>query len=213
MAQPREVEAKFLVARPSVLEALGWLRLLGPLRRSGRSSVERQENRYWDTADFRLRRARSVLKSRRVGRRTEVTFKREVAYRRGVSERVEVTVPAGAKRPAQFLASNRPAGPVQLARKIAGTRPLREVLALRTVRRKLLFGSGKKKVELDLDRVTVLRGRRRIAVHLEVELENQGASDADFRRALKDLRRGFRGRIHPSRVSKYERGLRLLKRI
>ena len=192
---PREVEAKFLVKNPAVLSRLARLRSLGSFRRIS-SRPERQENRYLDTQDLRLRQARAILKTRRVGAKTEMTFKREISYRRGVSERIEVTGPEAVLR----------------ARKIVGSRPLQEILNLRTFRRRLLFACGKDKIELDLDQVDVLQGGRKIARHWEAELENRAAGEERFREALAELKRSFRGDLRPSRVPKVEIGLRLLRK-
>ena len=87
-----EVEAKFIVRSPAVHEAAARLKRVGPFRVI-RASRERQRNTYFDTADQRLKRSRSILKMREVGSKAEVTFKREILYRRGVSKRVEMTIP------------------------------------------------------------------------------------------------------------------------
>ena len=200
----RETEAKFLVESLALLRKIGSLDCLGPFRLIHRQS-ERQENTYWDTEDLRLRRGRAALKMRRVGSRAEVTFKREIAYRNGVSDRIEVTVPY---RP---IDSTRLIEPIRLARKITGSRPLKEVLTLRTFRRKLLFGCSRQRIELDLDRVVVQRAGKPVATHREVELENLSASEVLFREALRAFKGRFGRALRFSRVSKYEMGLRLLK--
>jgi len=194
-SEPKEVEAKFLARSPAVFRKIARLRSLGRFRRKS-SRLERQENRYLDTQDLRLRQARAVLKLRRVGKKTERTFKRELSHRGGVSERIEVTGPDALLR----------------ARKIVGSRPLQEILNLRTLRRRLSFISGKQEIELDLDQVDVLRGGRRIGRHWEVELENRAAGEEHFREALAELKRSFRGELRSSRVPKVEIGLRLLKK-
>lgn len=193
--EPREVEAKFLVRDPAVLGKLGKLKELGLFRLKSRS-LERQENRYLDTQDLRLRQARAILKTRQVGAKTETTFKREISHRGGVSERIEVTGPEAVLR----------------ARKIAGSRPLREILNLHTFRCRLLFARGKDKIELDLDQVDVLRGGRKIARYWEVELENRSIGEKHFQEALTKLRHSFRGELRSSRLPKVEIGLRLLKK-
>ena len=88
----KEVEAKFLVKGEALLAEASALTSLGPFCLSSRKR-EKQRNTYLDTPGLRLRKARGALKLRQVGRRAEVTFKRELKYRQGVSERVEVTVP------------------------------------------------------------------------------------------------------------------------
>ena len=182
---------------PSLRRKIASLNSLGPFHLIRRES-ERQENTYWDTPDLRLRRARAALKVRRVGSRTEMTFKKEISYRRGISDRIEVTGPME---------------PLRRARRIIGNRTLKEVLTLRTFRRKRIFSFGRQRIELDLDRVVVQRGGKPVAIHQEVELENLSASKVLFREALGALRRQFGRGLCPSRVPKYERGLRLLKKM
>jgi hypothetical protein len=192
--EPKEVEAKFLPRGPAVLRRIEKLRTLGRFRLRSRR-MELQENQYLDTEDLRLRQARAVLKRRRAGGRSEVTFKRELSYRGGVSERIEVTGPEAARR----------------ARKIIGSRPLREILNLRTRRRSLIFAWGKQKVELDLDRVEVRRGGKTVARFSEIELENLTASEESFQELLAGWKRSVRGELRSSRAPKVEMGLRLLK--
>lgn len=194
--EPREVEAKFIVRDPAIFDMLENLKELGPFRLAGRS-IENQINRYLDTEDMRLRQARAILKTRRVGGKLDMTFKRELSYRGGVSDRIEVKSPE--------LALPR-------ARKIIGSRSLKEILVLRTRRRKLIFASGNHRVELALDQVAVRRGGKTAARFEEVELENLSAPEADFQELLRRLRRLAGKALRASRVPKVEMGLRLLKR-
>jgi len=195
-AEPKEVEAKFLARDPAVFKKLARLRSLGRFRLKS-SRLERQQNRYLDTQDLRLRQARSILKVRQVGKKIEMTFKRELSHRGGVSERIEVTGPDALLR----------------ARKIVGARPLQEILNLRTHRRRLIFVSGREEIELDLDQVDVLRGGRSVGRHWEVELENQAAGEEHFRESLAELKGSFRGELRSSRIPKVEMGLRVVKRL
>lgn len=210
--QSGEMEAKFIVEKEAVLNRIARLRVLGPFRRE-RSFQEEQWNQYWDTADFRLKLAHAALKVRRVGRRSEITFKRQTGYRGGVSDRIELTVrlPPGPAAARKAITRELPIEPVRQARKIVGARPLEEVLTMRTQRRRRVFVFGKETVELDLDRVRILKGRRQIGTHREVELENLSAEEGRFRRVLAAFRRQFRGQARISRISKYETGLRLLQ--
>lgn len=192
---PREVEAKFLVRDPAVLGKLEKLKELGLFRLKSRS-LEEQDNRYLDTEDLRLRQARAILKTRRVGGKLDMTFKRELSYRNGVSDRIEVKSPGAA---------------LPQARKIIGSRPLKEILALRTRRRKLIFARGKDRVELALDQVAVRRAGKTTARFDEVELENLSAPEADFQKLLSRLRRLAGKALRASRIPKVEIGLRLLK--
>ena len=202
----KEVEAKFLVRDPAILSKLARLRSLARFRRTS-SRLELQENRYLDTKDLRLRQARAVLKMRRTGGKAEVTFKREISYRNGVSERVEVTspLPLGTRHVPGTVE------PVRRARKIVGSRPLKEILNLRTRRRSLIFERGREKVELDLDQVEVRSGGKTAARYSEVELENLTAAEGTFRELLAGFKRAWAG-LRPCRIPKVELGLRLLKK-
>ena len=209
-----ETEAKFLVESSAVWRRLARVEGIGPLRRVG-SWTERQRNTYFDTADLRLHRAHAALKLRRVGSRAELTFKRELSYRAGVSQRVEITVPMKTRSlPFASLRVGMTCVPVRRARGIVGARPLGEVLTLWTLRRRFLFGqrSVKGRLELALDQVSVVKGGRALARHREVELENRGLPEDRYRRAVGDFRALFRGRLRPCRRSKYELGLQALKK-
>jgi len=239
--EPREVEAKFLVRDPAVLSRLARLRSLETFRLKS-SRLELQENRYLDTKDLRLRQAKAVLKMRLRGARAEMTFKREISQRGGVSERIEVTSPLfpySAPSPRPLTLPSPPSGgedkgegertkvrgergmgeglfclgAVQRARKIVGSRPLQEILNLHTRRRSLIFARGRERVELDLDRVEVFRDGKAVARYSEIELENLTASGESFRELLGWWKRSFRGEMRSSRVPKVEMGLRLLKKL
>lgn len=207
-----EVEAKFSVRSPDSLGRAARLKRLGLFQwvKSGR---ERQINRYWDTEDRRLHRARAALKLRQVGSRAEWTFKRELGFRDGVSERIEVTAPVSLGRAGVrgFLERGPFIPPVRRARALIGREPLLEILCLRTDRRIRWFTAGRAGVELALDRVEVLRNGRVIGAFREIELENQTAPEAEFREAIRDLRRRLGTGIRASRTPKYVRALRLLQ--
>lgn len=192
----REIEAKFLVRDPTLFRTLGRIQTLGPFHLSRRRR-ELQRNTYLDTADFKLKKHRAALKVRQVGAKAEVTFKQEKGYRRGVSERVEVST-ALPKR--------------QVGRLLQGGGALQAVLTLSTGRTRLFFRLGPEEIELDLDRVGVLQRGRVIATHLEVELENRNASPSAYRAALEALKARYPGKLEPSRLSKYALGLRALRR-
>ena len=144
----KEREAKFILKNPAAARRVGQIRQLGPfhLRRRFR---QRQTNVYLDTVDFRLRKVRAALKLRKVGQHVEgtsqkwrvvrpplaeATFKSELAFRKGVSERVEVTVPVKARDLSRVLKGTLDCKPVRRARRIVGDRPLLPVLTLRTDR-------------------------------------------------------------------------------
>lgn len=213
-AEPKEVEVKFSVGRSAgaaaVLKKAEGLTFLGRFRwvQSGR---ERQVNRYWDTADFRLHQARAALKMRQVGRRAELTFKRELQYRAGVSERIEVTVPVPLLKIRRLLDREPFIEPVRRARKLIGRRLLEEVLTLRTDRRIRRFAFESFRIELALDRVEVLRSGRVVGSFREIELENLGVEEGAFREAVRDMKRQLGQDLRISRTPKYATGLRLLQ--
>ncbi len=210
MPNTREIEAKFLLQGEAARTHLARLQQLGTFRLLSKKR-ERQRNRYLDTQDHQLRKKRAALKLREVDRRAELTFKSEVGYRRGVSERVEVTVPIRKAQLPILLKDKLKAKPIRCARDLIGSKKLAPVLTLLTNRRKLLFGSGRQRIELDLDRVTVMRGNRKASTHWEAELEQINAPAAAYRRTLTALQRQLGRGVKPFRLSKYEMGYRLLK--
>ncbi len=190
-----EVEAKFLVQDPAVLEEVARIAALGRLRRI-RILRERQRNTYLDTSDLRLKKAGAALKLRQVGNRAELTFKSELGHRGSVSRRIELTVPI----------------PIRRVKSILGSQPLKALFTLRTDRRRMIFTFRRQRIELDLDRVTVRKGGRVAGKRDEVEVENLSASPMLYRQALTALRHRFGRRMHPSRLWKGEYALRLLKK-
>lgn len=206
-----EREARFLVLDDSTRRALVRLRALDGFRRI-RVYQERQRNTYLDTRDLRLRRARSVLKLRQVGTRTDLTYKRSRGLRRGVAERLEVTAPIRPSQIPQALSGRLTPAPMRRVRRIVGDRPLEPLFTLFTHRYGLIFSDGRCRVEVDVDRVTLRRGRRVRARRLEVEVENLTAPPAAFARAVAALARRFGNAVEPTTVSKFEYGLRLVKR-
>ena len=208
----KEVEAKFLVKDPKVFRSLDRLTVLGGFH-VARRQREKQRNVYFDTEVLTLRKARAALKLRIAGKQMELTFKRELRYRKGVSHRTEMTVTIG-KRQRLLLEKGQlnerllqRLGPIRSARTIIGARPLRRVLTFWTQRKRLFFVCKTGRMELDLDRVR-FSGIR--AIHREVELENHTASAALFHRAVAALRSSYGKRLSLSRVSKYDRGLTLV---
>ena len=208
-----ERETKFLVHGESVFRRILKISALGPFRRTRRVR-QRQWNQYWDTPDLRLKRGRAALKVRRVRARAEVIFKREIAFHTGVSERVEKSARLrveGHHALRRALAREPFIEPVRQARRIIGSRPLEPVLTLRTDRQRLFFTCGRERMELDLDGVRVLRGRKIVGRYEEVELENLSSSAGKFRLARVAFEERFAGEVSFSRLPKYEIGLRFLR--
>ncbi len=175
-----------------------------------RRLLERQRNTYLDTEDLRLRRAGAVLKLRQVGRRAEVTFKRGIGHRNGISRRLEVTSPLRSGQIRRFLDNRLEIKPVRLAKKIAGSHGLNPRFTLFTDRRRVVLAKAHRQIELDLDTVTLFRGRGTRATYREVELENLNASPRTFQGALAALRRRFKGKLRSSRRPKAEYGFRTI---
>ena len=180
-----ETEAKLVVKDPAAWKELQGLKRLGPFRRI-LSAREAQVNTYWDTRDLRLRAGRTVLKLREVKGRAELTFKAEKSYRGGISERLEISRILDRKALRRLKQGSLEMEPVRWARALAQRRRLAPVLVLLTDRRRITAG------------------------HLEVELENLDAPPAIYRRALKELRGRFGKGLQPSRLPKYEIGLKML---
>ena len=206
-----EREARFLVRDEAARRALVRLRDLEGFRRV-RIRRERQQNTYLDTVDLRLRRARSVLKLRRVGRRVDVTFKRSLGVRQGIASRLEVTARIRPAHIAGVFAGTLHIPPQRRIRPLIGARALHALFTLHTDRTILVLADGRARVELDVDRVTFRKGGRIHAGRLEAEVENLNAPPVVFRRAVAALRRRFGGALQPTRVSKFEYGLRLARR-
>lgn len=203
-----ETEAKLVVRDPAAWKELQGLKALGPFRRVA-GGREVQVNTYWDTRDLRVRAGRAVLKLREVKGRAELTFKTEKSYRGGVSERLEISRILDRRALRLFKQGRLEMEPVRRARALAGEKPLAPVLVLLTDRRRIVLGSSQGRIELDLDRVRVRRGGRAAGDHREVELENLDAPPTAYRVALKDLRGRFGKGLQPSRLSKYQIGLRM----
>lgn len=178
------------------------------------SEDQKQVNLYWDTPDRQLRRARVALRVRVVGRRAQMTFKKEQRYQAGISHRTEVTVavPASEFKKNSFLPSRLFHQVLGRMRSGLGSGPLEKVLELRTHRRIRRFAWGRFRVELALDRVGVFRAGRKVGSFCEIELENLNAREDLFQAVVQNFRRRLGKEIRLSRIPKVERGLRLLQR-
>lgn len=213
-----EREARFLVDDPAVHRAAAHLASLGAFRVLRRKR-ERQHNTYFDTTDMKLWRAKSVLKLRETRALREVTFKKSLGYRDGVASRLEVTSrirPEQRDKVAQaptlgIMGSGqgtRSLGPMRWVKRVIGARALHPLFTVVTDRTTLILANEGQRVELDVDRVGVRKGRRILARRLEIEVENLTASAEVFREAITALRRRFGAHLRLSGVSKFEFGLR-----
>jgi triphosphatase len=160
---------------------------------------------YLDTDDWRVARAGFVTRTRHRGRHVEVTMKdMHPAQGDGLRQRLEVTevMPPGG------VGDLGPEGPVgRRLRAVAGTRPLREVLQVRTRRRPFALrvgGVDVAEVALD-DTVIVVGGGQRPMQLRRVEVEVQ----PEWIEALEPIVRQLRAScgLQPAHLSKFEAGL------
>jgi triphosphatase len=160
---------------------------------------------YLDTDDWRVARAGFVARTRHRGRHDEVTMKdMRPAEGNGLRQRLEMTEVL----PPDGIAGLGPDGPVgRRLRAIVGTRPLREVLQVRTRRRPFALrvgGVDVAEVALD-DTVIVVGGGQRPMQLRRVEVEVQ----AEWVEALEPIVQQLRVScgLQPARLSKFEAGL------
>lgn len=205
-----EEEARFLIRDTVVWKQAATLRSVAgfSLRARGR---ERQRNTYFDTAGLRLRRAGAVLKLRVIGEHSTLMLKQRLGYREHVARHREVAVRLRTTSPASALRQLPKSVPGRQALRLAGGRPLRVLLTLETDRRRLVIGKGRAQIELDADDVALRVGQRILGRRRELEVENLTASAAVYHDVLHTVRRFFGAVLRPSRVSKFEFGLRALR--
>ena len=160
---------------------------------------------YLDTDDWRVARAGFVTRSRHRGRQVEVTMKdMHPAQGDGLRQRLEVTevMPPGG------VGELGPEGPVgRRLHAIAGTRPLREVLQVRTRRRPFALRVGGVDVaEVALDETVIVVGGGQRPMQLRrVEVEVQ----PEWIEALEPIVQQLRAScgLQPAHLSKFEAGL------
>jgi triphosphatase len=160
---------------------------------------------YLDTADWRIARAGFVVRTRRRGRHDEITLKdTRPAEGSGLRQRLEVTEVLPPSGPSGLGAD----GPVgRRLRAIVGTRPLREVLQVRTRRRPFALrvgGVDAAEIALDDTVIVVGNGQRPMQlrrVEVEVAPEWLGALEP----IVNQLRASCG--LQPAGLSKFEAGL------
>jgi triphosphatase len=167
--------------------------------------ARRLVDRYLDTPDWRLARAGFVLRTRHHGRQEEATLKNShPPGEGGLRVRLEVTEPLEGGD-IKTLSTLGPVG--RRVRAVAGTRPLRQVLEVRTRRRPFsLRVAGEEVAELALDD-TVITGRagERPVQLRRVEVE----VSPDWVKALEPVVAELRVAcgLQPATLSKFEAGL------
>ncbi len=159
---------------------------------------------YVDTEDWRIGRAGYVLRLRRRVGRVETTLKDLATATKGLRRRLEVTQPL----PASGLAGLDRRGEVGWrVEALAGARPLKQVLEVRTRRRPFdLAIHGETVAELALDDTVIAIGHERRRLRLtRVEVEVQPAWVDAMRPLVEQLRRECG--LQPATLSKFEAGL------
>jgi triphosphatase len=167
-------------------------------------AARRLVDAYLDTADWRIGRSGYVLRVRRRAGGAEVTLKDTSPATDGLRRRLEVTEPL----PQDGVGALGDDGPVgRRLHALVGSRPLRQVLEVRTRRRPFaLRRSGAQLAEVALDDTVIVVGDSTRPVRLRrVEVEVTAAA-AD---ALTPLVRRLQGDcgLQPATLSKFEAGL------
>jgi inorganic triphosphatase YgiF len=202
-----EIEQKYRVADDTTFPALLGLRTLGGYALRPEAEPERQRNAYFDTADKRVRAARSGLRVRSVGGRRIATLKSEGSVVGGRATRGEWEQEIGASDdPATW-----PQGELrERALALTGGAPLVELLTIRTTRHNIAALRGDQEVaQISLDNAEIAAGGRTQALReLEVELHGAGTL-ADLDALCEALLARFA--LEPENQSKLARGLALLE--
>ncbi len=211
---PQEIEAKLLVPRAGVLQAIARLKRLGPYRLRPRRTA-RLHTIYLDTPEFTLACCRTAVRLRRHGTRWEASVKWEGQGDGVVHARPELTVQLAAPPSLPFTL---PPGPLadQLA-KLVAEQPLTPILISDVRRQRFAVFSTQQAednalAELALDEVHLRAPDPHtspVATYweVEIELETTGA-EQDLRTFVGLLRQRFS--LTPSDGGKFHRGLALL---
>jgi CHAD domain-containing protein len=165
----------------------------------------RMVDSYLDTEDWRMARAGFVLRTRRRGRHDEITLKdTQAAEKSGLRHRLEVTEDL----PDAGVSALGPEGPVgRRVHAIAGRRPVRQVLQVRTRRRPFVLRvGGTDAAELALDETMIVVGDGQRPMQLRrVEVEVL----PEWQDALEPLVKQLQSAcgLQPATLSKFEAGL------
>jgi CHAD domain-containing protein len=166
--------------------------------------AKRLVDSYVDTEDWRIGQAGYVLRVRRRSGRLETTLKDLAAADKGLRRRLEVTQPLPA---AGLEALDRTGEVGWRVGALSGTRPLRQVLEVRTRRRPFnLEMHGERVGELALDDTVIAIGQERRRLRLtRVEVEVLPAWVEAMQPLVEQLRRECG--LQPATLSKFEAGL------
>jgi len=166
--------------------------------------TKRLVDTYMDTEDWRVSRSGYVLRMRRYGTTVEATLKDTSSANDGLRKRTEITEAISGEG-MQALGSEGPVG--RRVRALAGNRPLRQVLEVRTTRRPHELMVGEEAVaEVALDETVINAGEGQRPVRLrrvEVEVVPRWVD------ALGTLVDGLRDScgLQPAALSKFEAGV------
>jgi len=211
---PQEVEAKLLVPRAAVFQAITRLKRLGPYRLRPRR-IARLHTIYLDTPEFTLAHCRTALRLRRHGTRWEASVKWEGQSDGIVYARPELTVQLSSSPSLPFRL---PPGPLadQLSSLVA-KQPLTPILISDVRRQRFAVFSTRLAednalAELALDEVHLRAPDPHTSLvstywEVEIELETNG-TEQDLRTFVGLLQQRFS--LTPSDGGKFHRGLALL---
>ena len=209
--QPRalEIELKYRMTDVATGQRLIAAEDLAGFTAQGPAVTVRNEDRYLDTPDGALAAAGYAGRLRSGGKGTVITLKGLIREDDGgaVHRREELEGPAGPSKGA----AGWPASPVRdLVLAIAGETELEELVRIRQVRHKRLYGRDGAVVEVSVDDVEVVSGDRVVERFAELELElregDERALDplADLLSEVEELM--------PAETSKLERALEAIER-
>jgi CHAD domain-containing protein len=196
----RPVE-RWLASLPTLFMEADEQRTITALAKTPRRMVDS----YLDTDEWRMLRAGFVVRTRHRGRHDEVTLKdMQSAGAGGLRQRLEVTE----KMPEGGVAALGPDGPVgRRVHAVAGRRPLRPVLQVRTRRRPFaLRVGGTDAAEVALDDTMIVVGNGQRPMHLRrVEVEVLPGWLEVLAPVVQQLRAACG--LQPATLSKFEAGL------
>jgi CHAD domain-containing protein/adenylate cyclase class IV len=208
-ARPMEVELKYRMSdvasgeRLLVADDLAGFEALGPVE------TVYHEDRYLDTADGALAAAGYAGRLRSTDRGTVITLKGLVRQDEGgaTHRREELEGPADPKVPPT---SWPPSDARDIVVEITGDRSLEDLVSLRQVRHKRIYGHDGTVVELSVDDVQVLVGQTVAERFAELELELRDGEEAALE-PLADLLSEIEELVVVE-TSKFERALEVVRR-
>ncbi len=208
-AHPLEVELKYRMTDVGTGERLLATDDLAGFAATGPAETVRHEDRYLDTDDGALEAAGYAGRLRSTGRGTIITLKGLQRQDNGgaTHRREELEGPADPSMPPALWP---PSGARDAVVEIVGDRTLRDLVALRQVRRKRNYARNGTVVEVSVDDVEVLVGAQVAERFAELELELRDGQEVDLE-PLADLL-GEIEELVAVESSKFERALEVVRR-